>query len=60
MLYPLQQLHRLASDLAIEDLQFYNDSVQFTVANRGAMDVNHVANPFRFPSSCRQAPIASR
>ncbi|MCS5704643.1 hypothetical protein NZK27_00410 [Synechococcus sp. FGCU-3] len=42
MLYPLQQLHRLASDLAIEDLQFAAGSAQFTVANRGAMDVSDV------------------
>ena len=42
VLYPLQQLHQLVSDLAIEDLKFADGSAQFTVANRGAMDVSDV------------------
>lgn len=42
VLYPLQQLHQLVSDLAIEDLQFAAGSARFTVANRGSMDVSDV------------------
>ncbi|EAQ68942.1 CARDB family protein [Synechococcus sp. RS9909] len=42
VLYPLQQLHRLVSDLAIETLQFRDGSAHFTVVNRGAMDVSDV------------------
>ena len=42
VLYPLLQLHQLVSDLAIEDLQFRNGSVEFTVANQGAMDASDV------------------
>ena len=42
MLYPLQQLHQLVSDLAIEALHFRDGSAHFTVANRGAMDVSDV------------------
>ena len=41
-IYPLQQLHRLSSDLAIEALQFTTSIVSFTVVNRGAMDVSDV------------------
>ena len=42
VLYPLQQLHQLVSDLAIEALHFRDGSAHFTVANRGAMDVSDV------------------
>ncbi|MCP9777197.1 hypothetical protein KBY75_02460 [Cyanobium sp. T1G-Tous] len=42
VLYPLQQLHQLVSDLAIEALYFRDGSAHFTVANRGAMDVSDV------------------
>ncbi|WP_295533204.1 CARDB domain-containing protein [Synechococcus sp. UW140] len=41
-IYPLQQLHRLSSDLAIEELQFTASVISFTVVNRGAMDVSDV------------------
>jgi hypothetical protein len=41
-LYPLQRLHRLHSDLAIEDLQLVDGTLRFTVVNRGAMDVSGV------------------
>lgn len=41
-LYPLQQLHQLMSDLAIEQLRFEAGAACFTVANRGAMDVSDV------------------
>ncbi len=41
-IYPLQQLHRLSSDLAIEALQFTASVISFTVVNRGAMDVSDV------------------
>jgi hypothetical protein len=42
VLYPLQQLHHLGSDLAIETLHFRDGHAHFTVANRGAMDVSDV------------------
>ena len=41
-LYPLQRLHRLHSDLAIEDLQLVDGTLRFTVVNRGSMDVSGV------------------
>ena len=41
-LYPLQQLHQLASDLAIEDLAVEAGMARFSVVNRGAMDVSDV------------------
>ena len=41
-IYPLQQLHRLSSDLAIEELQFTASVISFIVVNRGAMDVSDV------------------
>ena len=40
VLYPLQHLHQLVSDLAIEALHVRDGSAHFTVANRGAMDVS--------------------
>jgi hypothetical protein len=42
VLYPLQHLHQLVSDLAIEALHFRDGSAHFTVANLGAMDVSDV------------------
>ena len=41
-LYPLQQLHELASDLAIEALCVEAGVACFRVVNRGAMDVSDV------------------
>lgn len=41
-LYPLQQLHALVSDLAIEQLRFEGGAACFSVLNRGAMDVSDV------------------
>lgn len=41
-LYPLQRVHTLASDLAVEALHFQGGAACFTVANRGAMDVSDV------------------
>ncbi len=42
VLYPLQQLHQLVSDLGVEDLRVEGGDAHFTVANRGAMDVSDV------------------
>jgi hypothetical protein len=42
VLYPLQTLHQLVSDLGVEDLRFQAGSAHFTVVNRGAMDVSNV------------------
>jgi hypothetical protein len=41
-LYPLQRLHELASDLAVERPLFEAGSLQFSVVNRGAMDISDV------------------
>ena len=41
-LYPLQRLHWLGSDLAIEQLRFEAGAACFSVVNRGAMDVSDV------------------
>ena len=41
-LYPLQRLHQLHSDLAIEELQFTDGTLHFTVVNRGRLDVSSV------------------
>ena len=41
-LYPLQHLHALVSDLAVEQLRFEAGAACFTVVNRGAMDVSDV------------------
>ncbi|MEB3354452.1 MAG: CARDB domain-containing protein [Cyanobacteriota bacterium] len=41
-LYPLHQLHQLASDLAIEQLRFEAGVACFSVVNRGALDVSDV------------------
>ena len=41
-LYPLQTLHELASDLAVEQVHYSGGSLQFRVVNRGALDVSDV------------------
>jgi hypothetical protein len=41
-LYPLNTLHELASDLAVEHAEFGGGSLQFRVVNRGALDVSDV------------------
>ncbi len=41
-LYPLQQVHQLASDLGIEQLRFEAGAACFSVVNRGALDVSDV------------------
>lgn len=41
-IYPLQKLHWLASDLAIENLRYTSGSAVFDVFNHGAMDVSDV------------------
>lgn len=41
-LYPLQQLHALVSDLAVEQLRFEDGAACFSVVNRGVMDVSDV------------------
>lgn len=41
-LYPLQHIHQLASDLAIEELRFDAGNTSFKVCNRGSMDVSDV------------------
>lgn len=40
VLYPLQQLHQLGSDLAIEDLHYGEQGLRFAVVNRGSLDVS--------------------
>lgn len=42
VLYPLQRVHQLASDLAIETLAWQAGELCFRVVNRGAMDVSDV------------------
>jgi len=42
VLYPLQRLHTLVSDLAVEQLRFEAGAACFSVVNRGAMDVSDV------------------
>jgi len=41
-LYPLQRLHQLGSDLAIEQLRHEDGEVRFVVVNRGSLDVSDV------------------
>jgi len=41
-LYPLQTLHQLASDLAVDQARFEHGSLLFRVSNRGALDVSDV------------------
>jgi len=41
-LYPIQLVHRLASDLGVEALRYSEGVIQFTIANRGSMDVSDV------------------
>ncbi|MFO0075682.1 MAG: CARDB domain-containing protein [Cyanobacteriota bacterium] len=40
--YPLQRLHYLGGDLAVEDPRFEAGALRFRVVNRGAMDVSDV------------------
>jgi hypothetical protein len=42
VLYPLQQIHSLASDLGVEDLDYAGGAAQFRVVNRGSLDVSDV------------------
>jgi hypothetical protein len=42
VLYPLQRIHSLASDLGVDQLRYREGTVQFRVVNRGAMDVSDV------------------
>jgi hypothetical protein len=42
VLYPLQRIHSLASDLGVDQLRYGEGTVQFRVVNRGALDVSDV------------------
>ena len=42
VLYPLQRIHSLASDLGVEDLDYAGGAAQFRVVNRGSLDVSDV------------------
>jgi len=42
VLYPMQRIHQLASDLAIEALRLEGKQIHFNVCNRGSMDVSNV------------------
>ncbi len=42
VIYPIQQINYLASDLSIEKLTYCGQTVDFTVANRGTLDVSDV------------------
>ena len=42
VLYPIQRVEQLSSDLTIEDLNYNNGTASFRVCNRGAMDVSEV------------------
>jgi hypothetical protein len=42
VLYPLQRIHSLASDLGVDQLRYGEGAVQFRVVNRGALDVSDV------------------
>ncbi|QVL52158.1 MAG: hypothetical protein KFB97_11880 [Cyanobium sp. M30B3] len=42
VLYPLQRIHSLASDLGVDQLRYSEGTVQFRVFNRGALDVSDV------------------
>lgn len=41
-LYPLQRLHQLGSDLAVENLSYEDGEVRFSIVNRGTLDVSDV------------------
>ena len=41
-LYPLQRLHQLGSDLAVENLSCKDGEIRFAVVNRGSLDVSDV------------------
>ena len=42
VLYPLQRVHQLGSDLAIDNLHYADGTARFRVCNKGAMDVSDV------------------
>lgn len=42
VLYPLQRIHSLASDLGVEDLRYGDGTARFRVVNRGSLDVSDV------------------
>ena len=42
VLYPLQRIHSLASDLGVEDLDYAGGAAHFRVVNRGSLDVSDV------------------
>ena len=42
MLYPLQSIESLCSDLAINHLNYEKGQIQFSVTNAGALDVSDV------------------
>ena len=42
VLYPLQRIHSLASDLGVEELRFVEGAARFRVVNRGALDASDV------------------
>jgi hypothetical protein len=42
VLYPLQRIHSLASDLGVEDLDYADGAAHFRVVNRGSLDVSDV------------------
>ncbi|MCP9926536.1 hypothetical protein [Cyanobium sp. CH-040] len=42
VLYPLQRIHSLASDLGVDGLGFSDGAVRFRVYNRGGLDVSDV------------------
>ncbi len=42
VLYPLQRIHSLASDLGVDQLRYGDATVRFRVYNRGALDVSDV------------------
>ena len=42
VLYPLQRVHQLGSDLAVEGLTYRQGEARFRVSNRGSMDVSDV------------------
>ena len=42
VLYPVQRIRQLASDLAVEELTYRDGEVRFRISNRGEMDVSDV------------------
>lgn len=43
VVYPLQRLHHLVSDLSVEEVRLETACLHFTVVNRGTLDVSDVA-----------------